>query len=249
MKFAGMDGVMTGNIIGNATRSLLATLGMLSLLSGCAGMQPPRADYRPVYPPLSAPPPQTNGGIYQAGYNQPLFEDIKARRIGDTITIVLQERTQASKDAKTETSKDNTVDIDNPTLLGAPLKFDTPLLPHGDGRSSDLGTSLGSNQEFKGEGTSSQGNSLTGNITVTVIDVLPNGNLMVRGEKWLTLNQGDEYIQISGIVRPVDVRSDNTVLSGQVADARITYSGEGFVADSNKMGWLGRFFASALWPF
>jgi flagellar L-ring protein FlgH len=84
---------------------------------------------------------------------------------------------------------------------------------------------------------------------VTVADVLPNGNLVVRGEKWLTLNQGDEYIQISGIVRPIDIRTDNTVLSGLVADARITYSGKGMVADSNKMGWLSRFFASAIWPF
>lgn len=240
---------MTRSSIDSATRTLLCAVATLTLLSGCASLQQPQANYRPVYPPVSVPPPQTDGGIYQAGYSQALFEDIKARRIGDTITIVLQERTQASKDAKTETSKDNSVDIDNPTLLGAPLKFDTPLLPHGDGRSSNLGTSLGSNQEFKGEGTSSQGNSLTGNITVTVIDVLPNGNLMVRGEKWLTLNQGDEYMQISGIVRPLDVRADNTVLSGQVADARITYSGKGFVADSNKMGWLSRFFASALWPF
>ncbi|MBI5042225.1 MAG: flagellar basal body L-ring protein FlgH [Gammaproteobacteria bacterium] len=240
---------MTRSSIDNISRRLLCVCAVLTLLSGCAGLQQPSADYRPAYPPVSVAPPQTNGGIYQAGYSQALFEDIKARRIGDTITVVLQERTQASKDAKTETSKDNTVGIENPTLLGAPLKFDTPLLPHGDDRSSNLGTDLQSNQEFKGEGTSSQGNSLSGNITVTVIDVLPNGNLMVRGEKWLTLNQGDEYIQISGIVRPVDVRTDNTVLSGQVADARITYSGKGFVADSNKMGWLSRFFASALWPY
>jgi len=232
-----------------ATRALLGAVAMLTLLSGCASMQRPSADYRPAYPAVSVPPPQSDGGIYQDGYSQALFEDLKARRIGDTITVVLQERTQASKDAKTETSKDNTVSIDNPTLLGSELKFDTPLLPHADGRSSNLGTSLGSNQEFNGEGSSSQGNSLSGNITVTVIDVLPNGNLMVRGEKWLTLNQGDEYIQISGIVRPVDVRPDNTVLSGHVADARITYSGKGMVADSNKMGWLSRFFASAIWPF
>ena len=235
--------------IDNATRALLSAVAMLTLLSGCASLQRPAADYRPAYPAVSVPPPQSSGGLYQAGYSQALFEDLKARRIGDTITIVLQERTQASKDAKTETSKDNTVGIANPTLLGSELKFDTPLLPHGNDRSSNLGTSLSSAQEFNGEGTSSQGNSLSGNITVTVIDVLPNGNLMVRGEKWLTLNQGDEYIQISGIVRPVDVRADNTVLSGLVADARITYSGEGFVADSNKMGWLSRFFASALWPF
>ncbi len=240
---------MTRISIDNATRAILSIVAMLTLLSGCASMQKPAADYRPAYPVVSVPPPQTNGGIYQAGYSQALFEDLKARRIGDTITIVLQERTQASKDAATETKKDGNVSIDNPTLLGSELKFDTPLLPHASDRSSNLGTSLGSTQDFKGEGSSSQGNSLTGNITVTVIDVLPNGNLMVRGEKWLTLNQGDEYIQISGIVRPVDVRADNTVLSGLVADARITYSGEGAVADSNKMGWLGRFFISALWPF
>lgn len=240
---------MINKAFGNVIAKLVQAAGLLALLSGCASMQSPPADYRPVYPPVATPPPQTEGSIYQAGHNIALFEDIKAKRIGDTITIVLQERTQASKDAKTETSKENDVSIENPTLLGAPLKFDTPLMPHGDGRSSTLGTELHSDQEFKGEGTSSQGNSLSGNITVTVMDVLPNGNLVVRGEKWLTLNQGDEYIQISGIVRPVDVRPDNTVLSGHVADARITYSGKGMVADSNKMGWLARFFASAIWPF
>lgn len=224
--------------------------GLLLLLSGCAGMQQPQANYRPVYPPSAAPPAQTEGSIYQAGYNVALFEDIKAKRIGDTITIVLQERTQASKDAKTETSKDNSVALENPTLLGSTPQFNVPgVVPLASNRNNNLSVGLSSAQEFKGEGTSSQGNSLSGNITVTVIDVLPNGNLAVRGEKWLTLNQGDEYIQISGVVRPVDVRPDNTVLSGQVADARITYSGKGFVADSNKMGWLSRFFASALWPF
>lgn len=240
---------MMNTTVGKVIAICAQICGLLLVLSGCATTQQPQANYRPVYPPVAAPPPQTEGSIYQAGYNVALFEDIKAKRIGDTITIVLQERTQASKDAKTETSKENDINIDNPTLLGAPLKFDTPLLPHASGRSSTLGTSMGSDQEFKGEGTSSQGNSLTGNITVTVVDVLPNGNLVVRGEKWLTLNQGDEYIQISGIVRSVDVRPDNTVLSGQVADARITYSGKGMVADSNKMGWLSRFFASVIWPF
>lgn len=231
-------------------RALFILATLLMLLSGCATVQRSPADsYRPAYPPVAAPAPQNSGAIYQAAYNMPLFEDIKARRIGDTLTIVLQERTQASKDAKTETSKENDVRVDNPTLLGAPLKFDTPLLPHGSNRSSDLGTSLSSSKEFSGEGSSSQGNSLTGNITVTIADVLPNGNLVVRGEKWLTLNQGDEYIQISGIVRPFDIKTDNTVLSSQVADARITYSGKGTLADSNRMGWLARFFNSPVWPF
>ena len=92
-------------------------------------------------------------------------------------------------------------------------------------------------------------NSLSGNITVTVHDVLPNGVLMVKGEKWLTLNQGDEYIRISGMVRPQDIGSDNTVESTKLADARIAYSGTGSVNDSNVMGWMSRFFIGAIWPF
>lgn len=230
--------------------NLLQIFGLLLLLSGCATVQPPRDSYRPTYPPVAAPPPQANGAIYQAGYSMALFEDLKARRVGDTITVVLQERTQASKDAKTDTSKANDITIANPTILGSSPQFNVPgIVPLVSNRGNSLETGMSSSQDFTGEGSSSQGNSLTGNITVTIAEVLPNGNLVVRGEKWLTLNQGDEYIQISGIVRPFDIKTDNTILSSQVADARITYSGEGMVADSNKMGWLSRFFASAIWPF
>ena len=231
------------------TLAAAAALGLL--LSGCASMKSdPSANYRPVYPPVSVPPAQNTGAIYQAGYSLALFEDLKARRIGDTLTIVLQERTQASKDAKTETTKENDINIANPTLLGTTPQFNVPgIVPLASNRNNSLETGISSDQEFTGEGKSSQGNSLTGNITVTVADVLPNGNLVIRGEKWLTLNQGDEYIQISGIVRPHDIKPDNTVLSSLVADARITYSGKGMVADSNQMGWLSRFFASVIWPF
>ena len=90
---------------------------------------------------------------------------------------------------------------------------------------------------------------MNGSITVTVAEVLPNGNMIVRGEKWLTLNQGEEYIQISGIVRPQDVRTDNTIFSTLVADARIAYSGKGMLANANSPGWLARFFNSPIWPF
>jgi flagellar L-ring protein precursor FlgH len=108
---------------------------------------------------------------------------------------------------------------------------------------------LSGSRSFEGEADASQSNSLSGAITVTIADVLPNGNLVVRGEKWLTLNQGEEFIQVSGIVRPQDVTTANTVLSTQIADARITYSGKGTLADSNRMGWLARFFNSPVWPF
>lgn len=235
---------------GDVFLNLLKILAPLLLLSGCANLQPKSESYRPSYPPVAAPPQQTNGAIYQAGYNMALFEDIKARRVGDTITVVLQERTQASKDAKTDTSKANDITIANPKILGSSPQFNVPgIVPLASNRGNSLETGMSSSQDFTGEGSSSQGNSLTGNITVTIAEVLPNGNMVVRGEKWLTLNQGDEYIQISGIVRPFDIKTDNTILSSQVADARITYSGEGMVADSNKMGWLSRFFASAIWPF
>ena len=190
------------------------------------------------------------GGIYRSGQNMSLFEDLKARRVGDTLTVVLVEKTSASKNASTSTKKENTVDIASPTIFGSGVQFDAPRqLPLANRTNNDLSVALSSGKEFKGEGDSSQGNSLSGNITVTVAEVLSNGNLVIRGQKMLTLNQGDEHIRISGIVRPSDIRSDNSILSSQVADAQIIYTGNGMIADSNNMGWLARVFSSKWWPF
>ena len=94
-----------------------------------------------------------------------------------------------------------------------------------------------------------QSNLLEGDITVTVVEVLPNGYLMVRGEKRIGINQGNEYIRLSGIVRPIDIDSTNTILSTRLADPTIIYVGDGVLADSNEMGWLSRFFVSGLFPF
>ncbi|WP_297526475.1 flagellar basal body L-ring protein FlgH [Thiohalobacter sp.] len=234
-----------------ARNSLVTTVLALYalLLGGCASQSVAPGNYRAAMPPVPAPPAQTDGAIYQPGYGLALFEDRTARRVGDILTIVLQEKTQASKKATTSTSKETKVNTANPTLLGSALRYDVPLLPGLKDSTRTLGTAMDSTNEFDGSGDSQQSNSLTGNISVTVAEVLPNGNLYVRGEKWLTLNQGDEYIQISGIVRPEDVKADNTVLSSQVADARITYSGRGTLADANTMGWLTRFFNSPIWPF
>ena len=104
-------------------------------------------------------------------------------------------------------------------------------------------------REFTGEADSSQSNSLSGEITVTVVDILPNNNMVVQGEKWLTLNKGKEYIRIAGVIRPQDVSPENTIESGKLADAQIAYSGEGFLADSNEQGWLTKFFNGKWWPF
>jgi flagellar L-ring protein precursor FlgH len=214
-------------------------LGLL-LLAGCAGMPLRDPEYASTRPPVQPVPQANNGAIYQAGYAIPLFEDLKARRVGDVLTIRLVERTNASKKASTTIDKKTDISVANPTLFGKPVS-----LPGG----RTLETGLSSDNEFEGSGDSSQSNSLSGEITVTVAEVLPNGNLLVRGEKLLTLNQGDEHVQISGVVRPIDIGPDNVVLSPRVADVQIAYAGRGAVADANIMGWLARFFISALWPF
>ncbi len=213
---------------------LIPLLGLV----GCATEPPRHASYASTWPAVTSPPAR-DGAIYHAGHDVRLFEDLKARRVGDILTILLVERTDASKKASTSVSKANGVDFPNPTLFGKPFSS----------RGRTLETSIDTDQEFEGEGDSSQSNALNGRITVMVSEVYPNGYLRVQGEKIVTLNQGDEYLQFSGIVRPEDIGPDNTVLSTRVADVRIAYTGRGTLADANTMGWLTRFFLSALWPF
>lgn len=226
----------------------LALLGVLLVLGGCA-ISPSRkadADIVTVRPVAHGQHVPKDGSIYHDTTSMSLFEDVRAKRVGDILTVVLAEQTDAKKEATTSTSKDTTADLGNPTVLGSPLSFNSPgFMPK---RTLNLDTSVDSSQKFDGSGDSSQSNSLTGNVTVTVVEVLANGNLVVRGEKTVRINQGDEYLKVSGVVRPQDVSSDNSVLSTQLADAHIAYSGSGFVADSNSMGWFARF-VNAWWPF
>lgn len=189
-------------------------------------------------------PTISNGSIYQAsGFAHSLFSDQRAHRVGDVLTVILAENTSSNKSANTSTKKENAITIPNPTVFGKQLpQFKSPL-------NLTLEQSLESAQEFTGEGSSTQTNTLTGIITVTVAEVLVNGNLFVRGEKLVTLNQGDEYIRISGVVRQRDITAENTVLSTQLANVRLVYSGTGAIADANANGWVGRFFQSKWWPF
>lgn len=193
-------------------------------------------------PPAPAPQPacaSVNGSIYQCHSNRFLFEDLKARRVGDVLTIILQESTQSNKSASTSTTKDSGVSVAPPTIFGRGVTHNGKTI---------LDTEISSGSNFSGSGDSSQSNSLQGSITVSVVQVLPNGNLVVRGEKTLTLNQGSEVVQVSGIVRATDITSANEVYSTQIANAKITYSGKGIVADSNAAGWATRFFHSKWWP-
>jgi len=213
---------------------------MLSLLQACTPIPLRDPAFAPVAPADLRPPIQSSGSIYQAGYDTRLFEDQTAKRVGDILTITLKEDTQARKADDLNTKKDTSMSVTAPTLFGMAASVLT---------GNDVRTELASTKEFKGAGLADQRNSLTGNISVTVVELLPNGNLSVRGEKRVTLNQGDEFIRLSGIVRPVDITSANIITSDKVADVTIMYVGEGAMADASKMGWLARIVQSPWFPF
>ena len=186
-------------------------------------------EYKPtIAPPL--PPSASNGAIFQStsGYAA-LVEGQRARRIGDMLTIELVEKTAATKESSSNLSRNGSIGIQPPTT--GPLSFF---------KASDA--SIGDTSGFKGSGTADQSNALTGEVSVTIAEVYPNGTMLVRGQKTVTLNRGDEFIQISGIVRQADINPDNQVLSTRVADAKIRYTGSGDVARTARQGWLGRFF-------
>lgn len=223
------------------TMRLVLILLAIGTLGACVQIPPAPNDpsYAPIMPRSPAPQERNNGAIYQSGFELSLYDDNKANRVGDIITILLQERTAARKSADNEISKSSSTQIANPTLLGNVVGA----------KGLNLGIDITGEREFAGESEANQSNSLNGSITATIFEVLPNGVMRVRGEKWITLNNGDELIRISGLVRASDVGPDNTVPSTRIADARITYSGTGAFANASQPGWLSQFFLSPLWPF
>lgn len=195
------------------------------------------ADYTPTYSEPAPASASATGGIFQPAHGYaPLTSGARAAQVGDIITIQLVEATQASKSTGANTSREGNIGL-TPPATGIFSKLFNP---------TDVAAS--GTQGFKGTGGASQSNSLSGEVTVTVARVFPNGTMLVRGQKALTLNRGDEFIQISGIIRPADVLPDNRVLSTRVADAKITYSGKGEIARASRQGWLQRFF-SMVSPF
>lgn len=226
---------------------IVSLLGIATALGGCVNPPPKPNDpyYAPVLPRTPLPAAQNNGAIYQAGFEQNLYDDRKAFRVGDIITITLNEKTQASKKANSDIQKDSKTKMGLTSLFGSGMTTNNPI----GGGDLSLSAEYGGSRDAKGDSQAGQSNSLTGSITVTVAEVLPNGILSVRGEKWMTLNTGNELVRIAGLVRADDIATDNTVSSTRVADARITYSGAGAFADASQPGWLDRFFLSPLWPF
>ena len=218
---------------------------ILIALTGCASNQhsgplPNDPFYAPVIPDLPRQKLAEDGSIFQAEMANSIYSDVKARRIGDIITVTLRENTSATKSAGTTTSRESGASIDPLLGLGGNV-----VNIGGQGIQLDLQ----SESEFSGDAQANQSNNLSGNISVTVIQVLSNQNLVVRGEKWITLNNGDEYIRLTGVIRPADISPTNEITSTKIANARIQYSGTGTFASAQKQGWLTKFFSSEWWPF
>jgi flagellar L-ring protein FlgH len=221
------------------TRQFLLLLPVLAL-AACR-TAPARMDsFSATDADASAPPPSSGGAIYQAGYDVPLFENSVAHRVGDVLTILLEEKTDASKSASTTTAKKTKAALAGPTVFGAPISV------HG---KEVLAGSMNNATSFDGAGDSKQSNVLTGSISVTIARRLANGNLLVRGQKRIGINQGSEYVRLQGIVRSIDIAPDNTVSSSRVADASISYGSQGVLASANSKSWLARFFDSKWLPF
>lgn len=207
------------------------------VLSGCAMIPPEPVVTGPLTaaPPLPPPPSAiANGSIYQPGAygSYPLFEDRRPRNVGDIVTVVIQEKTNAAKNVQTTTDRSGSASLGMgmapaflPTDLGPKQNFDVE-----------------SGNQSQGQGSSRADNMFSGTLTTTVVGVLPNGNLQIAGDKQMAINRGSEHIRFSGVVDPRSITGSNTVMSTQVADARIEFRSKGTMDEVQNMGWLQRFF-------
>ena len=203
-------------------------LTITTLLTSCVPILGDQVLYQPTMPLDIPPPPHTRGTIYQAGYNVSLYEDKVARRVGDVITVRLEESTQGIYTAKTKTKRNAQLDYPLPIFFGKAAV----------GAVVETNT----NQIFDSKGDSNQSNKLDGTISVTVMRVLSNNNMVIQGESWLTINQGQEYVQLTGVVRPEDITPMNTVSSQRIAGAQIKYGARGQAGQATSMGIMTSLF-------
>ncbi|QYU70441.1 flagellar basal body L-ring protein FlgH [Leptolyngbya sp. 15MV] len=209
-------------LVAGCTIALAACGGGGDRAVGFQAALPPAPSYDVVQAPA-------NGAIFQASSGfTPLYNGMRASRVGDLVTVVLVERTQTSKSASSNTKRDGGFSLTPPST--GPFSFNPNVL-NSSGQSS-----------FKGQGDASQTNTFRGDITVTIAEVRPNGTALIRGEKVMELSQGEEWIQLSGIIRLADIDPNNAIASPRIADARITYAGKGAVQRASREGWLSKFF-------
>lgn len=220
---------------------LVVALSQALLLQGCVlnalNEKPDDPKYAPALPEEDYTNVVPTGGIYNPyTLNNGMYSDTSAHKVGDIISVVLEESTSAKKSAGTSLDKSGSNSYGGISLAGKNLHYKnlTPTL------------STDNSSKFKGNASANQSNSLSGQISVSVVKVYSNGNLQVQGEKWLMLNNGNEYVRVTGIIRPSDISSDNTVSSQRIANARIQYGGTGDFADTQERGLISRLFNSAL---
>ena len=212
-------------------RAALAAL-VAAALAGCAQIKHDPIIQQPMTAvPPSPPAMQSPGSIFNPGYaGRPLFEDQRPRNVGDILTIMIAENINATKSSGANTDRSDTTN------------FDVPTAAFFGGLFNKMNLSANGGNTFKSTGGASAANTFTGTITVTVTGVLPNGNLVVSGEKQMMINQGNEFVRFSGVVNPNTISGANSVYSTQVADARIEYSAKGYINEAETMSWLQRFF-------
>ena len=209
-------------------RKALIPAALAVVLCGC-GAQKPAGFAAALPPPPPAAPVLANGAIFSAaaGY-APLHFGQRGHKVGDLVTVVLTERTTATKSTDASTARDGSISITPPSV--GPFSFNPGNLNSGGGSS------------FNGGGDASQTSSLRGDLTVTIAEVRSNGTALVKGEKVMQFSQGEEWVQLSGIIRLADIDQDNRIASPRIADAQITYAGKGAVQRASREGWLSRFF-------
>jgi len=228
-------------------KSPIIIFSLLSLfLTGCETLPDRDPEFAAVRPEVLKKPIRNTGSIYQSNFDLRLFEDQVARRVGDIVTIIFDEQMQAKKSADSKLSKSSDISVTIPNIYGVdPAVMMAALGKNG----MSLDSEIKAERDMQGKGDANQSNSLSGSISVTVVEVFTNGNLRVRGEKRVALNQGSEYIRVSGIIRSIDITTTNQINSSQLADATIMYTGDGAIADASRVGWFSRLFLHWSFPF
>ena len=226
-------------------KKLALTLFLLAFAGGCADRQPPRVEIPEVLEDSRIPEPSysTPGSLWTSESTS-MFSDQKARNVGDIVTIIISESASASKQATTSTDRETSMNAGIPNLFGLE---NSDLIA---GSNLDLENMVGANfsNAFEGSGTTTRRGNLTASLTAQVIERYPNGNLKVRGGKEVMVNSEVQIIYLTGIVRTIDITAANTIPSSKVLNAKITYTGQGAIADKQQPGWLTRTLDN-VWPF
>ncbi|OOE99270.1 flagellar basal body L-ring protein [Salinivibrio sp. IB643] len=220
----------TDAVEGDTTPEGEGLIGLLRQREDPKADDPSWSPIRPQQPPEHYA--TATGSLFNTSQQRDLYNGSKPSGLGDIVTVMLEENTQAQKSASSDLAKSNDLSMDPLSLGGEEITIGERTLSY----------EVSNDNSSTGSSSADQSNSLQGSISVQVINVLANGNLMVRGEKWLTLNTGDEYIRLSGTIRPADIGPDNTIASTRISNARIQYSGTGERQDTQEQGWLARFF-------